>query len=525
VPTVAEFISRVKAQIDAGKRHILIKAPVKSGKRIMVEFLSVFFPDCRVKYVTSLNRKDVKAQKAELERYGIKTHLMTDAEKREEATKDMRFNLDEERRRVICCFDECDYGSGGRQIMGPFYETFIDETNVVKVYFSATAHETAASDVSMRGDYVAMTYVPPPTYCGAEYFLANNLVFNPQPFFENDGGRIRVTEHGISVIRESITPDRHIGVVRTTKAIPTALFKDEDVKEALAAQLAAAKGDGKVWEIRAIDDKSPFDWEDRVTRIGCTMDTEINRLFVIMQTCTRGTDLKGWHHKLAFWHDRRESEAVNLNTMIQAVLRPCHFSTDYASGAQPVRLYVDRRVVQVAADDDIEAYLAAGGKAPARTKAVSPSRQALGWAQPIKFHIPARLRTPANLEEYFEANLTDERREWWKARLQTLLNPSEFELLAGRTLKGKRIYDSADTGGGIFTVHKAYTEKRASRPGGGNTNMDEIRQDHYWLDIAKEDLPGMRAGTAYITYGTVERSAELLRTTPASMYEARRGEL
>ena len=517
VPNVAEFITRIKAEIDAGKRHILVKAPVKSGKRLMVEFLSVFLPGCPVKYVTSLNRKDVKKQKDELERYGIDTYVLSDAEKCRECIEGVRSHL---RRSpfVVCCFDECDYGSGDRQIMSSFYEAFIDEPNVVKVYFSATAHETAASDVSCRANYVAMTYVPPASYCGASYFLANDLVFNPQPFFENVLGRVEVTEHAKQVLRASITDERHIAVVRTTRAIPTALFKNPVVREEIEGQLLKARP-GKPWKIVPVDQKDSHDWEDRVIRIGYTCDTEFNYLFVILQTCTRGTDLKGWHRNLAFWHDERASENVNLNTMIQAVLRPCHYSSDYEGVPQPVRLYVDRRVVQMAADDDMEAYLAAGGKEPARTKAVSPGRQALGWAKPIRFRIPARLRTEQHIENYYKPNANDDIREWWMSRLETLLSEENLALLAGRTMKGKRLNT------GIFTVHRAYVENRASRPGGGNTNMDEIRQDHFWLDIATEEHEGIPVGTAYITYGIPERNAELLRTKPASMYESRRGDL
>jgi hypothetical protein len=489
VPTVVAFITRIKQQIDAGKRHILVKAPVKSGKRLMVEFLSVFLPTCRVKYVTSLNRKDVKSQKSELERYGVKTHLMSDADRREEAIADMRIDLSG-RHLVVCCFDECDYGSGDRQIMGPFYEAFLDEPNVVKVYFSATAHETAVSDVSSRADYVAMTYEPPASYCGAPYFLANNLVFNPQPFFENEDGWVRVTEHGLNVIRESVTAERHIAVVRTTRAIPTALFKNEQVKAALAEQLAEAKQDGKVWDIRAIDDKSPFDWEDRVTRIGCTMDTETNHLFVILQTCTRGTDLKGWHHKLAFWHDRRESETVNLNTMIQAVLRPCHYSTDYAGVPQPVRLYVDRRVVQMAADDNTEAYLAAGGKAPARTRVRPTQKYALS-------------------EETFTT--VEAAREWAKTkypRVSERTNDGHCYRYRGkdRPLETEKKTRENELGEGV---------KAAARI------IPFLRRGKVRYLVSYSIVPSDDASTS----STASSPSMTLETTRASMFESRRGGL
>jgi hypothetical protein len=342
-----------------------------------------------------------------------------------------------------------------------------------------------------------------------------------------EGGNPRVTEHGIHVIRESITPERHIGVVRTTRAIPTAHFKIRAARVEIERQLCAAMPDGKPWKIVPVDEKDSHDWENRTTRIGYTADHEFNFLFVIMQTCTRGTDLKGWHSHLAFWHDRRGSDTVSLNTMIQAVLRPCHYASDYAGTPQHVRLYVDRRVVQMAADDDMDAYLAAGGKVPARTKTASPRRSAVGWGVPIRVALSDVMLENSELR----SNLTPARREWFLSQILPLLSDAEREILSGRALKTKRTYDRSSVGGGIFTVHRAFVEGRGTHPGGGNPDgIEEIRNTHFWLDIATEPLEGgVARGTAYITYGTVlavpDGGVTLLKTTRASMFEARRGDI
>lgn len=500
VPTVAEFVGRIRATIADGKRHILVKAPVKSGKRLMAELLSVVMEGYRTKYVTALNRKDVKSQKAELELYGIHTHLMSEGEKVNLAIADVQLEL-RNRRKVLVCYDECDYASGTRQLPGRFYEEFIDDIDVVKVYFSATAHETAASNLSTRADYVELTYVPPAAYCGARFFYENGLVFEPDAFFSKEDGRVRVTEHGIQVVRESITANRHIGVVRTTKAIPATLFKNSDVKAALCAQLAAEVRDGKTWDIVAIDDSSPFDWEDRVTRIGYTVDTEINRLFVIMQTCTRGTDLKGWHHRLAFWHDKRDSAKVPLNTMIQALLRPCHYSTDYRGGVfngpagapptpQPVRLYVDVVVVKVAADDNMEEYLAARGKAPARTKAV-------------RSQLPYSV-SPATFDTAQDAS------EWW----------ASIGRVVGRTWRGPELDEDGTYPwrGERRQILSEEATRASGDLGGGLTSTA-----HRLIPVRKAD-GAVGYIVAYRTEADV-RVARLLKATRGSMFEARQGEL
>jgi hypothetical protein len=372
---VVDFVRALRAQIDAGKRHILVKAPVKSGKRIMVEVIAVLL-GVPVRYITSLNRKDVKSQQAELESYGVVTHVMDRKEKVAPAISDIRVHT--RSGRVVCCFDECDYGSGSKQVVSPLFAEFLDTATVVKVYFSATAHETAVSALTARPDYVAMTYVPPATYRGAAFFLQSGLVFDPQPFFDLDDGTLSITAHARQVLCDSITDDRHIGIVRVAeRGVPMSLFKDEDKRKVLEAQLATTTP-GREWTIKPIDEQTPFDWENARTRAGYVNHPEMgNVLFVVKQTCGRGTDLKGWHPKLAFWHDARAAPKANLNTTIQAFLRPSHYSPrpgqeekmpGYSLEGERIRLYVDVRVVQVAVDDDMDTYLKAGGKAPARTR-------------------------------------------------------------------------------------------------------------------------------------------------------------
>lgn len=365
-PEISQFVDGIMEQVVAGKRNIGVKADVKSGKRNMVEVIALK-SGSPVKYVTSLNRKDVKSQQTELKTYGVETHVMDrKGVKPDAAIHDIQNSLTRSEL-VIACFDECDYGSGSGQVLEPLFKALLDNPRVVKVYFSATFHETAFSDLALRNDFVKMTFIPPSTYRGAAYFLTNNLVFDPLPFFEIEDGTLSITPHAYQVLRESITATRHIGVVRVPgKGIPMSLFKDDDKRKVLEQELTQAV-DGKLWKIVVIDDSSPFDWENDETLDGHT--SKKNYLFVIKQTCTRGTDLKGWHPKLAFWHDSRGAPKTNLNTTIQAFLRPSHYTTMPGyNGEQPIRLYVDRRVIQVAVDDDMTAYLKAGGKEPARTK-------------------------------------------------------------------------------------------------------------------------------------------------------------
>ena len=370
-PEIHSFVSGDLATCVAnGKRHINTQAPVKSGKREIVEYISRVFSTTSHYFLTSLNRKDVKLQGVELSTYGIRTCVVTtdDGSIERDIAADVATG-----RRVMLLLDESDYGSGCRQKLSKVWNAFVDTPQVIFVYFSATSEETEASSLTERTDYAELEYTPPTTYCGAEYFLDSDLVFEPSAFFERDVENIMVSRHGLDVIRDSITTDRHIGVVRVTgRAIPAALLQNSRVRDGLQQQLGVASN-GRPWVITVITEKTSFGWESPVNQRGHTMDPDNNHLFVIFQTCTRGTDLKGWHHKIAFWHDSRTcKDDSNLNTLIQAILRPSHYTTmrGYGDRPQPIRMYVDRLVVRYAAFGDIDSYVRSGGRPPTRTRKV-----------------------------------------------------------------------------------------------------------------------------------------------------------
>jgi hypothetical protein len=363
-PEVVDLVGQITEAVTAGKRHILIKAQVKSGKKDIVESLSRSIGGEHLTYATALNRKDVKNQKEELELYNITTRVINKDDECEAAIGDLtrRSRIG----RVWLCYDECDYGSGETQKMAPLFREFLNADAVIKIYFSATAQETEVSALKDRHDYMMLTFVPPQTYRGAQYFLDKELVFEPSPFFEVDeDGNLDITGHGETVIQESITPQRHIGVVRLAgNTVPLKDMKKKIIKQQLEGRLNEIVSNGRPWEIVPVDASDSHDWEDRKTRRAYITDDEMNYLFVIKQTCTRGTDLKGWHSTLAFWHDtRRHDGNARPNTLIQAMLRPAHYGPP-----QAIRLYVSMEVIELAASDNMDAYLKARGKPPARTK-------------------------------------------------------------------------------------------------------------------------------------------------------------
>lgn len=368
--------------------NILIKAPVKCGKREIGECISVLMQTHKVIYVTSLNRIDVKNQQDELELYGILTFVIT--EKGSEATSQINEWITSGHP-VIVLLDECDYGTGSTGAMRKFYDHIRSNNSIIKMYFSATPEETLYSALSDTLRFEFVEFTPPATYCGARWFLDNDCWYEPDIFFEEDEGIISLTEHGSTVVRESFTNDRNIGVVRVTgRKMGAKLFK-ANIKALETATNLRRLPSTRPFKFKVVSDKDKFNWEDNDIRGGYVKKPlDFNYIFVIFQTCTRGTDLRGWHHRIAFWHDARSRKDSNLNTLVQAMLRPTHYTTMYEDEdgepeGQLIRMYVDNHVLDMAAGGSMDAYLAAGGKPPIRMKKINGSTRQI--ANPDEFDI------------------------------------------------------------------------------------------------------------------------------------------
>jgi hypothetical protein len=372
---IYNFVKNLKVSIAAKKRLLLLVAPVKAGKREITECIKNELPDYTGYYLTSLNRKDVKNQQEELEKYNIQTCVIS----RDDIVAKLIININKEiskGKKIILFWDECDYGSGKNQKLNGIFQIFVDNENVVHCLISATAHETMFSSLAERKDFAILEYVPPEAYKGAKYFLENNLVFKAKPFIERESDispMLRFTDHAFDVMRESITSLRNIGGVRiTAKGITTEsiLQQIERLEESLNTHFGNSLS-GRPIKIKVIDANHELNWEDKIIRRGYTCQPiDTTWLFIFNQTCTRGTDLKGWHPNLGFWHDARSCKTCNLNTLLQAILRPSHYANSYIDGVstptpQPIRLYADLAAVK-AATGDFTDYKKEKGKAPTR---------------------------------------------------------------------------------------------------------------------------------------------------------------
>ena len=378
---VYDFSHLIKESINDQKNHIIISAPVKCGKRIIVECTTLVLPEYKHIYLCSLNRKDVKTQKDELEQYGISLHCICNDEGSNRAILEIK-DLLLSGKILIIHHDECDYGSGKKQKMSMIFEEIKNNNKIIKLYYSATPEEAVYSNLTERDDYELLEFDPPHSYRGSLYFLDNNLVFEPENAFEKIEGRIYFTDHAKKTLRDSIKPERNIVIFRNTiRGMSGDLLKAN--KENLELDIYRLNIDSRHITIKIVDANDSFDWEDEEVRNGYILNTGKIFIFIINQTCGRGTDLNGWHHRLACWHDCRNAKKSNLNTILQAILRPSYYVTNYCKThgvstkkcrdegcepeEQPIRMYVPIISMEMAATGNIQEYINAGGKPPTRT--------------------------------------------------------------------------------------------------------------------------------------------------------------
>ena len=359
------FSETVYNAVQRGFRHISIKAHVKSGKRNIVECMSLVFGSQYVfMYTTGLNRKDVKDQQDELEAYGIQTYVISSNDARDPCLKQIAIALENKKTPVVV-LDEDDYATGKKQVLAPLSEEIKSKSEIIKIYTSATPEELRSSSISHRSDYIELNFIPPETFVGPDYFLKNDLIHKPEQFFEKTTP-VTLSEHAKQVIRDCITQTRNILCVRIEGISMTAVKCSKDV---LVKQLHGIQTLGsRPWDIVYIDSKTPFDWSKKEHKYGYGEACRSNYMFVFYQTCTRSTDLEGWHPYIACWHDSRTANKSNYNTLAQALQRPNHYATmEGYGGSQLIPIYGDKRVFQAAATGDIDTYLSEGGKPPTRT--------------------------------------------------------------------------------------------------------------------------------------------------------------
>lgn len=371
--------TRILPLLDADEcRRILIRAPVKSGKREMVEYLAVRdhaqSPHRVHAFISAFHRVADEEQRKELKIHNMSVFSLVKKENTKIAIAWIQKQI-LEKKSVVLHIDECDFGAGDKQILSSIYKKFRSKREVTTILYSATPQEVLFSgevatdddnEVEMMDDFCHtgehIEYTPPDAFCGPEKFLVENLIQDAKPFYEMTESGIVLSSQGkeiVAEIRKNIEAHngRNICVLRLSycdlnsknssrkenKAIYQFLQNWHKIPELSDFIVIADKGEKTLGTSRARTEK--IDWSDTKNSYWREKTKDIPILIVIDQTSSRSTE---WncHTRICAYHDFRNT--LNFGAISQAQERVNHYSTKYGS-FQPIRVYGHKKSFMLSA--------------------------------------------------------------------------------------------------------------------------------------------------------------------------------
>lgn len=371
-PDLTKFIKDCISPLieDHACRRIVIRAPVKSGKREMVEYAAMRdkmnSPKRVHVFLSAWHRKADEDQRHELSEHNMRVFSITTTINTCEFLKWAR-DMIEKDKQIIAHVDECDYGSGDKQILSRVWSFLHDNKKITSILYSATPEEVIYSsevvdefinDIINNGK--SIRYTPPQGFCGPEEFLQDDLIENAKPFFEKTSTGYVLSQQGKDIIKNlkinMITePDRCIIVLRLSyselggkaadkrknKAIHQFLSNIDTFPELEDFDIIADKDDDCKYKSERITiqkiDWSNYKYWDRMKNQP--------RLIIIDQTSSRSTE---WacHNHIYATHDFRN--VITFSTVSQAQERVNHYANKYG-GFQPIKVYGHKNTFELSA--------------------------------------------------------------------------------------------------------------------------------------------------------------------------------
>ena len=374
-PHLTHYVDNVLGgAIRGGSRRIVVRAPVKSGKREIVEYITITMDDRSHYFLSAFHRIADEEQREELIGYEIKVFSGIDDKQVERMEESITCDLNNEKL-IMVHLDECDYGSGAGQNMSKIWEMISDNPAITIILYTATPSEihigykednviqSLSAIIVTSIKTVFVPYEPPDAFCGPKTFLDRGLVREATPFYDGN----RLTPQGKDIFNaflENINtnPNRNVLVVRmcggrdSDRKPINNFIKNLDKMEELwlpgnQKMIVRAPNCGKKFRNNYrhfslyFEDIhwSNMDWWNDSIISGRPI------LIVLDQTSTRSTE---WscHDRVYAYHDYRKT--INFSTISQAQERVNHYyspSGGKYTEFQPIKVYGSVKVWKLSA--------------------------------------------------------------------------------------------------------------------------------------------------------------------------------
>ena len=369
-----EIVPRLERRIQ----RIVVRAPVKCGKREIAEYIAardqVQHQAQRVHaFLSAWHRVADEEQRIELATQNMTVFSITNKKAVEAFIKWLSKKV-HEGKYVVIHLDECDHGSGSKQMLSKVWPNIRNSKDMTTILYSATPEEVLLSGEvddeeynetieDMINDGESVEYIPPEGYCGSARFLREGLIHEAIPFFERINDTYALTSQGKEIVANLIRStetksSRNIVVLRLSYSLLGG--KKEDIKKnkAIYQFLSHIHSFPELSECLIVVDKDDstniknkritaekIPWSDRKWWRRQTSDIPI--IVVIDQTCSRSTE---WacHDRIFATHDFRN--VVQYSTISQAQERVNHYEQKYG-GFQPIHVYGHTRSFRLSAGE------------------------------------------------------------------------------------------------------------------------------------------------------------------------------
>jgi len=351
---LTDFVrEKVVPLIERKVRRILIRAPVKSGKRDMVEYIAMRDLNSKAKrvhaFISAWHRQADSEQRVELKNHNLAVFSIISDKNVESFLKwrEVHISLGYE---IVIHLDECDYGSADNQKMSMIWPYIRSDPKISVILYSATPEEAMFSQefdeiLEEFDTHSCIVYTPPEGFCGPSKFLEEGLVHDAQPFFHTING-LHLSNQAKEIIgnlRTCKDPRRNIIILRLThslggnkkenKAIHTFLDRLTEFEELTDFDIIVDKDKSQSSRVISEDIRwsSKSYWDEK--------GTDKPLLIVIDQTSTRSTE---WfcHDRVFATHDYRPT--ITYVVVSQAQERVNHYSQKYGD-FQPIHVYGHKR--------------------------------------------------------------------------------------------------------------------------------------------------------------------------------------
>ena len=390
-PEMCEFVERelspsLRFDDDNHCRLIIVNAPVKSGKRCIVEYIASLdkIPGsndstCVNIFISAFHRVADKSQRDELSRYGLIVHSINNEKNANKAVNEITTYI-ASGKNIKVHLDEADYGTGCSQKMAIVWEFIKGLLQVKTILYSATIEEAVYADRdlmegvtrnivdSFQTDNIKyVKYTPPSTFCGPEKFLEEGLVDNAIPFFNlnQTHNTIELSEQAKSImlqLRDEMEDgsNSNILIVRLSYALD--IFGNNTTrkdKKAIRVFLSHIDLFHELEGCIIIVDKTSsedfichsenviFEQVQWSSSIYWRQKTQTVPIIVIMdQTSSRSTE---WacHDRVFAVHNF--SRSIFYNNSSQQDERTNHYITKYEGGFQRIQIYAHKRTFEYSA--------------------------------------------------------------------------------------------------------------------------------------------------------------------------------